>query len=36
MDEMNRAGELKPGQTLALSAFGAGLVTGACILTWNP
>lgn len=36
LDEMNRAGALKPGQTLALSAFGAGLVTGACLIRWNP
>lgn len=36
LDELNRAGALKPGQTLAISAFGAGLVTGACLIRWNP
>ena len=36
LDELNRSGALKPGQTLALSAFGAGLVTGACLIRWNP
>jgi 3-oxoacyl-[acyl-carrier-protein] synthase-3 len=36
LDEMNRAGLLKAGQMLALSAFGAGLVTGACLIRWNP
>ncbi len=36
LDELNRSGALKKGQTLALSAFGAGLVTGACLIAWNP
>ena len=36
MDELNRSGALKPGQTLALAAFGAGLVNGACLIRWNP
>lgn len=36
LDELNRAGRLTAGQTLALSAFGAGLVTGACLIRWNP
>lgn len=35
LDELNRAGVLKPAQTLALSAFGAGLVTGACLIRWD-
>lgn len=35
MDEMNREGALKPGQILAMSAFGAGLTTGACLLKWT-
>lgn len=35
LDELNRSGALKPGQILALSAFGAGLSTGACILRWT-
>lgn len=36
MDELSRSGALKPGQTLALAAFGAGLVNGACLIRWNP
>ena len=36
LDEINRAGLLTAGRTLALSAFGAGLVTGACLIRWNP
>ena len=35
MDEMSRAGELKEGMTLLLSAFGGGFVTGATILKWS-
>lgn len=35
LDEMYRAGRLKKGQLLALSAFGAGLTTGAAILRWT-
>lgn len=35
LDELNRSGALKKGQILALSAFGAGLSTGACILRWT-
>lgn len=35
LDELNRSGVLKPGHLLALSAFGAGLSTGACILRWT-
>ncbi len=34
LDELNRAGVLKRGETIAMSAFGAGLTTGACLLTW--
>lgn len=34
LDELNRAGKLAPGDTLVLSAFGAGLMSGACILEW--
>lgn len=34
LDELHRAGKLKAGQRLAMSAFGAGLTTGACLLTW--
>lgn len=35
MDELNRAGHFKPGELLAMSAFGAGLTTGACVLRWT-
>ncbi len=34
LDECNRAGELKKGEFLALSAFGGGFTTGACVLRW--
>lgn len=34
MDEINRAGKLKPGDILALTAFGGGLTSAACILKW--
>ena len=35
LDEVSRAGRLRPGDILAMSAFGAGLTTGACVLTWT-
>ena len=35
LDEVNRAGRLRPGDILAMSAFGAGLTTGACVLRWT-
>lgn len=35
LDEINRAGELEPGKLLALSAFGGGLTTGACVIQWK-
>ncbi|MEL7608723.1 MAG: beta-ketoacyl-ACP synthase III [Bacillota bacterium] len=35
MDECNRAGRFKTGDLLALSAFGGGLTTGACVLRWG-
>ncbi len=35
LDESNRSGKLKKGDLLALTAFGGGLTTGACILRWN-
>jgi 3-oxoacyl-[acyl-carrier-protein] synthase III len=35
LDELNRAGELRDGNTLALSAFGGGLTTGACVIRWK-
>lgn len=34
LDEINKEGKLKKGDLLALNAFGAGLVSGACILEW--
>ena len=35
LDELNRAGHFKKGDLLAMSAFGAGLTTGSCILRWT-
>ncbi len=35
LDEANRAGKLKKGDLLAMTAFGGGLTTGACILRWD-
>ncbi len=35
LDESNRSGKFKKGDLLALTAFGGGLTTGACILRWN-
>jgi 3-oxoacyl-[acyl-carrier-protein] synthase III len=35
LDELNRAGELEEGKTLALAAFGGGLTTGACVIRWR-
>ena len=34
LDECNRKGLFKPGDILALSAFGAGFISGAVILEW--
>lgn len=34
LDELNREGRLKPGMTVMLSGFGAGLTYGACVLKW--
>ena len=34
LDELNRAGRLKPGARLILSAFGAGLCTGTALIRW--
>lgn len=34
LDEMCEAGAFSPGDELIFSAFGAGLVTGTCLLTW--
>lgn len=35
LDEVNRAGRLRDGDIVAMSAFGAGLTTGACVLRWH-
>lgn len=35
LDELNRAGHFRKGDLLALSAFGAGLTTGSCLLKWT-
>jgi 3-oxoacyl-[acyl-carrier-protein] synthase-3 len=35
MDELYRSGRLKKGEKLLLNAFGAGFVSGACVLEWN-
>ncbi|HHV31846.1 MAG: ketoacyl-ACP synthase III [Ruminococcaceae bacterium] len=35
MDELNRAGVFHSGEYLALSAFGGGLTTGACVIRWG-
>ncbi len=34
LDKAQSESKLKTGELLALSAFGAGLTTGACVLTW--
>lgn len=34
LDELNRSGQMKPGQNVVLSGFGAGLTYGACVLKW--
>jgi len=34
LDEMNKNGQLKDGDMLVMSAFGAGFSTGACVLEW--
>ena len=34
LDQLNRQGRLNKGDLLALTAFGGGLTTGACILRW--
>lgn len=34
MDELSRTGTFKKGEFLALSAFGGGFTTGACVLRW--
>lgn len=34
LDELNRAGTLKEGDNMILSAFGAGFSTGSCLMQW--
>jgi 3-oxoacyl-[acyl-carrier-protein] synthase-3 len=34
IDEMNKEGQLKNGDLLVMSAFGAGFSSGACVLEW--
>ncbi len=34
LDECRRAGRFRPGEVLAMSAFGAGLTSGACVIRW--
>lgn len=35
IDEANRNGIFKKGDLIVMSAFGAGLTTGACVIRWN-
>lgn len=35
LDEINNQGKLKSGNLLAISAFGGGLTTGACVIRWK-
>jgi 3-oxoacyl-[acyl-carrier-protein] synthase-3 len=35
LDEARKSGTIKAGQLLVMSAFGAGLTTGACIIKWS-
>ena len=35
LDELAHGGDLKSGDKIVLSAFGAGFTTGACIIEWN-
>ena len=34
LDELNRSGQLKRGDRLVLSGFGAGLTYGASVIVW--
>ena len=36
LDRLNRAGELKPGELVCCSGFGAGLVVATQLLRWEP
>lgn len=35
LDELNRNGTFKPGTRIAMTAFGGGLTTGACVIEWS-
>jgi len=35
LDEMNKEGQLKDGDLLVMSAFGAGFSSGACVVEWG-
>jgi len=35
LDELNKSGKLKYGDTVLLSGFGAGFTAGTCLLTWT-
>jgi 3-oxoacyl-[acyl-carrier-protein] synthase-3 len=35
LDSLNKEGKLNNGDLLVMSAFGAGLVNGACVIQWN-
>lgn len=35
LDEENRSGRFCKGELIAMSAFGAGLTTGACLIQWH-
>jgi len=35
LDELNKSGKLKYGNTVVLSAFGAGFTAGTCLFTWT-
>ena len=35
LDELNHSEKLKKGDLIAMSAFGGGLTSGACIIEWN-
>ncbi len=34
LDELNRSGQIKPGQTLLMTAFGSGLTWGSAVVKW--
>lgn len=34
LDEMNKKGKLKEGDTLIFSTFGSGFTSGACLIKW--